>query len=148
MLKEHSIFNIIAFGHPVFVKVILIQIVRAITYLIKYILKLLMIISDAEMASKLPEIMQSPIGQPVPPQESITDEYIMIADNDDYHDHILNLLKIKNNPNLNKYYYQFIQKIKKSLLIENDLSVQDENTKKIEQELVPTDILKKCMPAH
>jgi hypothetical protein len=72
----------------------------------------------------------------------------MIADNDDYHDHILNLLKIKNNPNLNKYYYQFIQKIKKSLLIENDLSVQDDITKKIEQELVPTDILKKCTPAH
>ena len=75
----------------------------------------------------------------------VTDDYIILSENDEYHDHILNLLKIKNNPNLNKFYYQFIQKIKKSLLIDTDFSAQDDITKKIEQELVPTDIFKKRM---
>jgi spore coat polysaccharide biosynthesis predicted glycosyltransferase SpsG len=79
---------------------------------------------------------------PIPPQEAKTTvDYIVPSENDDYHEHILNLLKIKNNPNLNKYFYESIQKIKKVLLIETDFSIQDDKTKKIEEELLPPSIL-------
>ena len=114
---------------------------------IEYILKLSMNITENDFANKmLSEVPQlSNFLQPVAKEPSSSDEFIVLSENDDYHDHILNLLKIKNNPNLNKFYYQSTQKIKKSLLIDIDLSVQDENTKKIEQELVPPDVLKKRM---
>ena len=47
-------------------------------------------------------------------------------DNDEYHDHILNLLKIKNNSSLNKYYYSQIPNIPKKTLLEADLSAENE----------------------
>ena len=78
-------------------------------------------------------------------EEKKVPDFISPAENDDYHDHILNLLKIKNNPNLNKFFYEKMPVIKKIQLIETDLSIDNEQTKKIIEELVPTSLLSKRM---
>ena len=100
---------------------------------------------DASIQSEHSSNENNPSKSEIQPElPKPVDDFIIPSENDDYHEHILNLLKIKNNPNLNKYFYDSVGKIKKSLLIGIDLSIQDEKTKKAEEELVPPALLSKC----
>ena len=66
-------------------------------------------------------------------------------ENEEYHDRILSLLKIKNNSNLNKFYYANTPFLLRTLLSETDLSINNEQTLKTIEEMVPHSLFSKRM---
>ncbi len=55
-------------------------------------------------------------------EEDIPDQEVNTRENDAYHEHILNLLKIQNNSTLNSSFYDIIPTLSRKLLLNTDLS--------------------------
>ena len=54
--------------------------------------------------------------------EDTPDQEVNTRENDAYHEHILNLLKIQNNSTLNSSFYEIIPTLSRKLLLNTDLS--------------------------
>jgi len=85
-----------------------------------------------------------PISKTLPLNDD-NSQKVFPHENEEYHDRILSLLKIKNNSNLNKFYYSNTPFLLRSQLSETDLSINNEQTLKTIEEMVPHSLFSKRM---
>ena len=96
--------------------------------------------SKAAINSHLPPSGMSDVAKENSTQ---AEEFIIPSENNEYHEHMLTLLKIKNNPNLNHFFYDNVAQIKKSLIISADLASNENAYKSVVDQITPPELFTK-----